>query len=62
MRLLTSKGSDLSSCFDKNGDNTPNINKVLTQILIKNHVIESNKGKIKGVPSLEVVFGFCKNV
>ena len=53
MRLLTSKGSDLSSCFDKNGDNTPNINKVLTQISINNHAIEANKGKIEGVLSLK---------
>ena len=60
MRLLTSKDSDLSSCFDKNGENALNINNVLKQIIIDNHTEPANKGEIKGHLSLEHIFGFCK--
>ena len=38
MRLLTSKDSDLSSCFDKSGESTLDDNKVLKRILINNHI------------------------
>ena len=60
MRLLTSKDSDLSSCFDKNGENALNNNNVLKQILINNHTEPANKGEIKSHLSLEHIFGFCK--
>ena len=32
----------------------------LKQILINNHAVEANKGKIKGQLALEHIFGFCK--
>ena len=62
MRLLTSKDSDLSSFFDKNGKAVINIDNLLKQILINNHVhaVEAKKGKIKGHLALEHIFGFCK--
>ena len=60
MRLLTSKVSYLSSCFDKNEENALNKNNVLKQILFNNHATDVNKGKIKGQLPLERIFGFCK--
>ena len=59
MRLLTSKDSDLSSCFDKSGENTLNDNNTLKRILFNNHT-GANKGKYKGKLELEHIFGFCK--
>ena len=59
MRLLTSKDSDLSSCFDKSGESALNENIVLKRILIKNH-IDNKKGKSNGKLELELVFRFCK--
>ena len=60
MRFITSKDSDVSSCFDKNGEKTLDDSNPLKQILINNHAAEVNKGKIKGQLSLEHIFGFCK--
>ena len=60
MRLLTSKDSDLSSCFDKNAEKALNNNNPSKEILINNHAEEKNKGKIKGQLPLEHIFGFCK--
>ena len=59
MRLLTTKNSILSSCFDKNGEKDFNDNNVLKQILINNHP-GAIKCKIKGQLALEHIFGFCK--
>ena len=59
MRLLTSKDSDLSSYFDKDGESVINDNNPLKKILINNHAQEVNKGKIKGHLALEHIFGFC---
>ena len=60
MRLLTSKDADLSSYFDKNGESVIDIDNPLKQILINNHAVEVNKGRIKGHLALENIFGFCK--
>ena len=60
MRLLTSKDGDLSSYFDRNGEAVINDNNHLKKILINNHDVEANKGKIKGHLSLEHIFGFCR--
>ena len=60
MRLLTSKDADLSSYFDKNGESVIDNNNTLKQILINNHDIEVNKGRVKGHLALENIFGFCK--
>ena len=60
MRFLTSNDSDLSSCFDENGEKTLNDNNLLKQILINNHATEVNNGKIKGQLPLEHKFGFCE--
>ena len=60
MSLLTSKDSDLSSCFDKNGEKAIDDNNPLKKITINNHGEEINKVKIKGQLPLEHIFGFCK--
>ena len=60
MRLLTSKDGDLSSYSDKNGETVLDDDNPLKQILINNHAVEANKGKIKGHLALEHIFGFCK--
>ena len=60
MRLLTSKDNDLSSYFDNNGEAVINDDNPLKQILINNHAVEANKGRIKGHLALEHIFGFCK--
>ena len=60
MRLLTSKDGDLSSYFDKNGEAVIVDKNPLKRILINNHAVEANKGKIKGHLALELIFGFCK--
>ena len=60
MRLLTSKDSDLSTCFDKNVEKELNNNIPLKQTLINNHAEDVNKGKIEGLLLLEHIFGFCK--
>ena len=60
MRSLTSKDRDLSSYSDKNGEAVINIDNLLKQILINNHAVEANKGKIKGQIPLEHKFGFCE--
>ena len=60
MRLLTSKDSDLSSYFDKNGESVINDKNPLKRILINNQDVAANKGNIKGLLQLEHMFGFCK--
>ena len=60
MRLLTSKDSDLSSYFDKNGESVIDNDNPLKKILINNHAQEANKGKLKGHLVLENMFGFCR--
>ena len=60
MRLLTSKDSDLSSYFDKNGESVIDNDNPLKKILINNHTQEANKGKLKGHLALENIFGFCR--
>ena len=60
MRMLTSKDGDLSSYFDKNGESVLDNDNPLKKILINNHAVEANKGRIKGQLALEHVFGFCK--
>ena len=60
MRLLTSKDADLSSYFDKNGESVIDNNNPLKQILINNHTVDANKGRVKGHLALENIFGFCK--
>ena len=60
MRLLTSKNNDLSSCFDKNGESVLDNNNPLKQVLINNHAVDANKGRIKGQLALEHIFGICK--
>ena len=61
MRLLTSKDSDLSSYFDKDGESVINNDNPLKKILINNHAQEVKKGKIKGHLALEHIFGFCRS-
>ena len=60
MRMITSKDSDLSSYFDKNGESVLDNDNPLKKILINNHAVEANKGRIKGQLALEHIFGFCK--
>ena len=60
MRLLTSKDSDSSSCFDKKAETPLNDNNPLKQIINNNYVDEVNKGKIKDQLHLEQIFGCCK--
>ena len=55
-RLLTSKDGDLSSYFDKNGESVLDDTNPLQQILINNHAVEANKGKIKGHLPLEYIW------
>ena len=57
MRLLTSKDSDSSSCFDKSGESALNDKNLLKRILINNHT-DANKGKYKGKLELGHNFGF----
>ena len=59
MQLLTSKDSDLSSCFDKSGENVRDGNIVLKRILTISHT-DTNKSKHKGKQEVEHIFGFCK--
>ena len=59
MRLLTSKDSDLSSCFDKSDENALNDKSLTKRILINNH-IDANKRKYMGKLELEHIFGFCR--
>ena len=60
MRLLTSKNSDLSSCFDKNGEKALDNNNPLKQILFRNHAEEVNEGKTKGQLPLNIYLDFVK--
>ena len=62
MRSVTSEDGDLLSHFDKfnDGDTNASINNTsLKEILIDNHTIPVNRGKINGQLLVEDVFGFC---
>ena len=61
LRLLTSKDSDLSSCFDKNAEKPLNNDNLLKQSLINNHAEDVNKGELKGQLPLEHIIGFFKS-
>ena len=64
MRSETSKDGDLLSHFDKfnDGDTKASINNTsLKELLIDNHLVVANKGKVKGQLSLEDIIGFCKS-
>ena len=54
--MLQSKGGDLSSYFDKAGENVLDNKNISKQILVENHDEEANRGKIKGQLVLESVF------
>ena len=60
MRMITSKDSDLSSCFDENGEKALNDNNPLKQLSINSHTADVKKGKIKVHLALEYRFRFCK--
>ena len=57
--VSTSKDGDLSSYFDKINENKIN-NTTLKEIIVDNHTIQSNKGKIFGHLSKNYIFAFCK--
>ena len=64
MRVLFSKDADLLSQFDNinEGNGNADFNSTsLKNMLIDNHNVEVNKGKIKGHLALENIFGFCKS-
>ena len=61
MRLLTSKDSDLSSCFDKSGESPLDDNYVLKRMLFNNHT-DADKGRYRGRLELDHKFGFCKTL
>ena len=60
MRLSTTKDNDLSSYFVKNGESVLDSDNPLKHLIINNHAVETNKGKIKGQLPLEHIFGFCR--
>ena len=61
MRALTSKDGDLFSHFDDIDETQAGSNNIsLKQMLVNNHTVEANRGKIKGQLLLEYIFGFCK--
>ena len=60
MRVLTSKDNDLSSAFAKIIGNDIN-GTPLKDIIINNHTVHANKGKINGQLPLEPIFlGFAR--
>ena len=62
MRSLTSKDGDLLSHFDKINDGDTNAsleNTSLKEMLIDNHSVAVNRGKIEGQLPLENNFDFC---
>ena len=61
MRALTRKDGDLLSHFNQ-VDETPaaSNNTSLKQMLINNHTVEANRGKIRGQLLLEDIFGVCE--
>ena len=56
---LTSKDGDLLSYFDNINEDDTKINS-LNDRLINKHIVEVNRGKVKGHLRLEHIFGFCK--
>ena len=63
MRCLTSKDGDLLSHLDKfnDGDTNASINDTsLKRMLIDDHTLPVNRGKIKCQLPLDYIFGFCK--
>ena len=62
-RVLTSKDGDLLSYFYNITDDDTNAsmkNKSLNDRLVNNHIVEVDRGKIKGQLPLEHFFGFCR--
>ena len=62
MRLLTSKDSDLSSCFDKNEENALDKNNLLKQIIINNQGNEVKKEELKDNYPRNIYLGFVKHL
>ena len=65
MRSLTCKDGDLlshSDNFNDGGTNASINNTTLKQMLIDNHTLPVNRGKLKGQLPLEHIFGFCKTL
>ena len=65
MRSLNSKDGDLLPHFEKfsDGDTNAAINNTsLKQMLIDNHTMPVNRGKVKGQLPLEHIFGFCRTI
>ena len=60
MRMITSKDSDSSSCFDRTGEKALHNINPLKQVLINKQTVEVNKRKIKAQLPLEHKFGLCK--
>ena len=71
MRVISNKDGDLLSQFDNINENDKpvleRLANLLTQIqstprqkMLTNNYTDVNKGKIKGYPFLEDIFGFCK--
>ena len=59
MRLITSKGEDILSRFDKINEN--NIDNTSLRHTLKNsHAIDGNQRKSIGYSAFEQTFGFCK--
>ena len=61
MSSLTSKHSDLSSCFDKSVESRLNDNNVLERKLINNHIDADNE-RYRGRLELEHFFWILSNV
>ena len=63
MLVLTSRDGDLLSQFDNINEGTTDDDfetSFFQKMLIDNHGIGANKGKIRGQLALEHIFGFCK--
>ena len=63
MTALTSNEGDLLSLFEKIDESEAQIeNTSLKHLLIDNHDVAANKGKIKRILILELIFGFCRTI
>ena len=63
MTALTSNEGDLLSLFEKIDESEAQIeNTLLKHLLINNHDVAANKGKIKRILILEHIFGFCRTI
>ena len=61
MSFITSKNEEFICCFDKIDENNMD-NTSLKQILLNNHDLDVNKGKLRGQLPLEHIFGFCTSI